>query len=515
MTNPAQAIRALITYAVCIPLAAMVGWMLCNPLDYGSIGFFGLIALLLISPVFIKWHYPLLIIGLSSPIYCFFLKGNPPLAQVAVLLSLGIAIIDRTMNSNKRFISVPMMTWPLLFTVAIVYFTAEMTGGIGLKALGGEVAGGKKYLALFIGVAAFFALTSRVIPKEHRKLYVALYFLPGAVQFLSDMFPFLPSPLNYINLLIPPSDMEATAEFSFGVTRMGALAASGGAVANYLIARYGLRGLLRGDHPGRFLLFGMLMLMTFMGGFRLVLISYILVFICLFFLEGLHRTRLLPVFMLFGVVLAGLLIPFANKLPFTFQRTLSFLPLNLDSMAVLDADGSKQWREDMWRDTWPKVPSYLLLGKGYALSKEDFLMMGDGVFANGVEQSMDRSMTALAISGDYHNGPLSTLMPFGVWGAISFFWVTLAGLYIMHRNYRYGDDELKTVNRFLLVLFATRFFGFFVLFGSYSNDIGEFAKLAGFSIALNWGICGPKSQPRVALRFKSLPRALPLPVKTP
>lgn len=514
MTNPAQAIRALITYAVCIPLAALVGWMLCNPLDYGSMGFFGLIALLLVSPIFIKWHYPLLIIGLSSPVYCFFLKGNPPLAQVVAILSLSIAIIDRAMNSNKRFISVPLMTWPLLFTVAMVFLTAEMTGGIGLKALGGEVAGGKKYLALFIGVAAFFALTSRVIPKEHRKLYVALYFLPGAVQFISDMFPFLPSPLNYINLLIPPSDSVETSDFSFGVTRMGAVAASAGVVANYLIARHGFRGVFRGDHPGRFLLFGILMTMTLLGGFRIVLISYILIFITLFFLEGLHRTRLLLVFILFGVVLGGLLIPFANKLPYTFQRTLSFLPLRLDPEAVLDADGSRQWREDMWRDTWPKVPGYLLLGKGYALTKEDFTMMGDSVFSNGAEQSLDRSMTALAISGDYHNGPLSTLMPFGIWGAISFFWVTLAGLYIMHRNYRYGDDELKTVNTFLLTLFATRCFGFFVLFGAYSNDIGEFAKLAGFSIALNWGICGPKSQPRVALRIKPLPRALPLPVKT-
>ena len=113
MTNPAQAIRALITYAVCIPLAMLVGWMLCNPLDYGTLGFFGLIAMLLVSPMLIRWHYPLMVFGLGSPIFCFFLQGNPPLSQVAVILCLSIAIIDRTMNSNKRFMSVPVMTWPL------------------------------------------------------------------------------------------------------------------------------------------------------------------------------------------------------------------------------------------------------------------------------------------------------------------------------------------------------------------------------------------------------------------
>src|SRR6202051_4367682 len=100
----------LITYAVCIPMAILVGYLLTDPLNYGTLGLFALIALVLLSPLVIKWHYPLLVFGLSSPIYCFFLKGNPPLAQVVVMLSLGIAIIDRTINSEKRFISVPVMT---------------------------------------------------------------------------------------------------------------------------------------------------------------------------------------------------------------------------------------------------------------------------------------------------------------------------------------------------------------------------------------------------------------------
>ena len=59
MTNPAAAIRALITYAICIPLAMLVGYMLCNPLDYGALGFFGLVAMLIVSPILIKWNYQL------------------------------------------------------------------------------------------------------------------------------------------------------------------------------------------------------------------------------------------------------------------------------------------------------------------------------------------------------------------------------------------------------------------------------------------------------------------------
>ena len=508
MTNPAQAIRALITYAVCIPLAMLVGWMLCNPLDYGTLGFFGLIAMLLVSPMLIRWHYPLMVFGLGSPIFCFFLQGNPPLSQVAVILCLSIAIIDRTMNSNKRFMSVPVMTWPLLFTAAMVYFTAEMTGGIGLKALGGDVAGGKKYIAIFIGIAAFFALVCRPIPREHRNWYVALFFLPGILQFISDLFPVLPSPLNYVNLLIPPSEGG-----SDGATngRLGGISASASVLANFIIVKYGLRGIFRADRPMRFVLFFALLVLSLIGGFRIVLLFYIQTLFVLFFMEGLHRTRILPVALL-GLALGGaVIIPLAQHLPFSYQRSLSFLPLvKFDPLVLVDADGSKKWREDMWADTWPKVPDYLLLGKGYALSKEDFLMMGDGVFANGVQTTMDRSMTALAISGDYHNGPLSTLMPFGIWGAISFLWLSGAVFFVLYRNYQFGDAELVTVNRYLLVVFGLGFVGFFFIFGAYTNAVNDFVRFAGFSVALNQGVCAPKAKPVVVQRIKPLPRPLPV-----
>ena len=507
-SNPAAAVRMLVIYSICIPLAALVGWMSTNTMDYGTLGFFGLIAMLLVSPLIIKWHYPILVFGMGAPIYCFFLKGNPPFWQVITILSLGVAVIDRTLNSDKKFISIPLMTWPLLFALAVTYMTAELTGGIGLHTLGAALGGGKKYLALFIGIAMYFALTSRVIPKNKRNLYVGLFFLSGLPAFFGDLFPYLPSPLNYINLLIPPSDTGAAGgvgDSTVGATRLGAFGATAGVVANYLIAKHGLRGIFNLNHPIRLLIFFLMLVLTMLGGFRVVLISYLSVCGMLFFLEGLHRTQMSLV-LIFGLVIGGVLVvPFADKLPSTFQRSLSFVPgLKLDPEVVLNAEGSKLWREGIWADTWPKVPQYLLLGKGYSLSAEDFTMMGDGTFANGIGAKMDQSQVALAISGDYHNGPLSTLMPFGIWGAITYFWVSLTALYILYRNYRYGDPELKTVNAFLMVLAIQKFFGFFFIFGAYSSDLGDYAKLAGFSIAMNWCICGPPKAARVVQRIKPL-----------
>ena len=70
MTNPAQAIRSLVTYAVCIPLAIMMGYIMTevgdHP-DYSNLFVIGVVLVLLLSPIFIKWHYhPDFLPGLPS-----------------------------------------------------------------------------------------------------------------------------------------------------------------------------------------------------------------------------------------------------------------------------------------------------------------------------------------------------------------------------------------------------------------------------------------------------------------
>ncbi|HTB85067.1 MAG TPA: O-antigen ligase family protein [Candidatus Sulfotelmatobacter sp.] len=507
MTNPAQAIRLLVTYVVIIPLAALVGWLLCDPLDYGTMGFFAFLAVLIASPIFIKWHYPILLFGLGCPAVCFFLPGKPPLWEAVVMLSLGLSVIERTLNSDRRFISAPVFVWPLMFTLGMVYLTAYLTGGIGLHSLGGSTGGGKKYLDVFLGIATFFALTSRKIPKEKRGLYIALICLAASPGFISDLFPLLPAPLNYVNLLFPPSGVamdQVDQTQGIASVRFTALASSAGVVYLFMLVKYGLRGVLMGP-TWRQLLFVFSVVVSLLGGFRIVFIGMGMMFTLLFFLEGLHRSRLLPVVLLGLFVGAAMIFPFADKLPVTLQRSISFLPLKLDPQVQIDADGSKAWREAMWRDVWPKVPQYLLLGKGYSLQADDFNYMGGGTFVNSGE-NLDASGQGLAVSMDYHNGPLSTLMPFGIWGMISYLWLTAASLYILICNYRYGDEEIKTFNRFWLVMTIIGLFSYFFMFGAYCDNVGGIAKLTGFSVAFNWGVCRPKKPAVVPTPIRRLPR---------
>jgi len=499
ITNPTAAIRMLITYAICIPLAVVVGYMLTNPMDYGTVGFLGIVLALIISPIFIKWHYPIMVFGLALPAHFFFLMGNPPCWHVVVLLSLGLAVIERTINSEKRFLSVPSMTWSLIVTLGVVIFTAWMTGGFGFHQLGGATGGGGKYLMVLIGIAGYFALTSRGIPREQWKFYVGLYFFGALPSFISDLFPVLPAPLNYINLLISPSQ-SGDQELAVGVTRLGALSTTAAAILFYLLARYGLRGIFSGTSIFRACVFIVVFLVSMLGGFRTILITNLIILFLLFFFEGLHRSRLLPVTVLGLILMTVLLVPFASRLPFTFQRSLAVFPLHLDPEARLAAEATSQWRLEMWHDVWPKVPQYLLLGKGYILTADDFAMMGTSVFA-GANLAMDKSSAGLGASLDYHSGPLSTLIPFGIWGALAFLLFSLTGLRVLYRNFKYGDPELKPINAFLLAWYIQRCITFIFIFGGFELDTGLLVRTVGFSVALNWGMCGPsraaaQAQPR-------------------
>jgi len=406
-----------------------------------------------------------------------------------MVVSLGISVLQRAMTKDKRFIPAPQITWPLLCLAAVVLVTAKLTGGIGLHALGNPVMGGKKYVFLLAGIVGYFALTAQRIPPHQARLYVSLFFLSGCVSVMGDMIAFIPPSFYFLFLFFPPDSYAFTG--SENTMRFTGVSAMSSAIFVYMLARYGINGIFRAGRPWRtaaFILFSMLVLF---GGFRSLLLTCALLFVIQFFMEGLHRTRLLPVFAFVGLLAAVICLPMVNRLPLTFQRTLSFLPLDINPAVRADAQASLDWRLEMWRALLPQVPPHLLLGKGYAISQEDSQMMG----ADAALRSIDPAEGGLALSGDYHSGPLSVILPFGIWGAIAFLWFLIAGVWALHHNRLYGDPALQTVNTFLFAAFLTKVISFFFIVGGLSTDIVGFAGYLGLSISLNGGICRPARNP--------------------
>jgi len=493
--NNAALLRSLIIYAVCVPLAVVVGYMLTNPMDYSTLGLFGILALLLVSPILLRWHHPLLIVSWNMSMTLFFIKSTPSLWMVMVAISLGISLLERTLNSDMHFIRVPQITWPLLCLIAVILLTAKLTGGLGFRAFGSDVYGGKKYVELLAGIFSYFALTSRRIPPEKAGLYVALFFLAEATRCIGDLYSIAPSWANFIFWFFPPS-INSFNQFELGQTRLGGIGAAGTAICLWMLARYGIRGIFLEGRLWRPCLWFFCFVLDLLGGFRSAMLAVAAPFAIMFFMEGLHRTRLLPVAILSGTLVAAMIVPLAPHLPFTFQRALSFLPLDISQEAKTSAQASLDWRMNMWTALLPQVPKHLLLGKGMAISPEDYTtMMGTamGTTAGAIDPSQD----PLAISSDYHNGALSVILPFGIWGMMAYLWLMFAGVWVLYRNWKYGRPELRTTNALLFAVFLFEVLSFLSCYAGYAMPIGipYLVGYLGLGIALNNGVCQPAPEP--------------------
>jgi O-antigen ligase len=338
---------------------------------------------------------------------------------------------------------------------------------------------------LLFCVVGYFALAAHPVPRERAHLYAALFLLGGITTVIGDVFYFRNPALQYIYWLFPPN--TGTVEGPTGMARFGGINMASLVVAYFLLARYGIRGLFNARAPWRIVLLLALIAASMLGGYRSFLIAFLLAFGIQFCLEGLHRTRLLLVLLVGSILIAGVVLPFVQRFPSSIQRALAFLPVPIDPVVRQDAEASSNWRVELWKSILPQVPEYFWLGKGYVFTKQDYDYAINQYTGYILPFSQEESWAALA--GDYHNGPLSVIIPFGVWGAAAFLWFLAAGWRVVYLNYRYGDPNLRIINSFLLAGFITRILIFMFIFGAFDGDMHFFVGYLGFSVCLNGGVC--------------------------
>jgi hypothetical protein len=260
-----------------------------------------------------------------------------------------------------------------------------------------------------------------------------------------------------------------------------------------MLAAYGIRGVFSIRHGWRPLLFVFAVVWSFYGGYRSSVALFVLIFFVQFWFEGLHRTKAILVGVLGGVFVLAVMVTQVDRLPYSFQRSLSVLPIKVDPVVAYDAKVSSEWRLQMWEVVLPQVPRYLWLGKGYGLDSREIALMNE-LQKTGRASSMEVAMLA----GDYHNGPLSIIIPFGIYGMIGFLWFIGAAFWVLVMNYRYGDPAFKKVNTFLLAYFTARVIFFFVVFGAMNSELSFFTGVVGLSICLNHGVKRPVRAPAAA-----------------
>ena len=473
---------------VCVPLAIIVGYLLATPDDFVSFGIMGFVMLGLSLPLLLRWHHEILIVSWNASLVLFFLPGRPYLWILMSCVTLFIAVLRQAMFRNARSYQVPLVTRPLLALAGVVLVTAFLRGGIGLKSLGGSTFGGKGYFYIFAAAAGYFALASVRIPPPRARIYIVLFFLSGLTALVSNL-AYMAGPEFYFLYNFFPSELAAdqalaTEGFSTSaILRVTGLTFGCLAVFTALIAHDGLRRVLDIRRPLKLILLALTVLAGLFGGYRSIAILFALIFVFMFFLERLHRTPLFPRLLMVCLIGAVVVLPLLQKMPLSVQRALSFLPVNVDSGARLDAEASTQWRLDMWEILLPQIPQYFWKGKGYTIDPGQ-MYMAEQLANSGNGSTIDVAI----LSGNYHSGPLSVVIPFGVFGLLTFLWFLWAGWRVLYHNYRFGDPELKHFNTFLPAYYLAKTVFFFLIVGQLNTDLFFFTGLIGLSISLNGGM---------------------------
>jgi hypothetical protein len=481
MTSSFLLSRKLIIFAIILPVAVLVGHELANP-NAGSFAIFGVLLAILCVPILLRWHHALLIFSWNASIMVFFLPGQPQLWMLMVGLSLAFSLMNNLLLKKESQMYVPSIVWPLVFLTFVVLVTAQLTGGIGLRSMGGSSYGGKRYVYFVAAVIGYFALSRQRIPASKATLYTGLFFLSTITYSMGNLL-YLLGPKFWFLYTIFPVDGVVGYQTDFtgtGLVRLTGLTFAGMGICQFLICRYGIRGLLAVEKPWRLGLFLLAFFVMLLGGFRGYLLLLAIIVVFQFFFEGLHKTRL-TIPLLVAFVLAGSLIfPFATKLPLSVQRALAFLPIEISPVAKVDAIASTEWRINMWKVLWPDVPKYLFLGKGSSVNPKDLYLVAEAIRRGQAEQ-----FESAMVAGDYHSGLLSLVIQFGIWGVAGFLWFCVASLKMFYRYYVYSPPELKLCNTFILSYFVAQLVCFFITAGSFAEHFYLFTGIAGLSVSLN------------------------------
>ena len=479
--------RSFIIFALCVPLALLLGVMLATPLNSSTMLFVGMAFLLLLTPFLLTNHHVVLILSWNAYINVFFLPGQPYLWLLMTAVSLFFSVLTRTLNREKiKFLWLPSVAIPMVVMGIVVLVTAQLTGGIGARALGSDVFGGRRYFYVLGALAGFFAITAKAIPLEKRQFVAAGFFLLAVSAIVSNI-AYMLGPQFYWMFLLFPAEWVMGQVFGEqtlqAISRLSGLAPTTLAICAYLLLRHGIKGILDFSRPHRFIIFFISVGAGLFSGFRSHLLLVFLLVAIQFFVEGLYRTKYLPILALTSTLLLSAVLPFSEHLPLAAQRALTILPVEVDPVAKIDAQNSLDWRFDMWRVLIGEIPRYFWLGKGYAINPTDLYLTEESV-KRGIYTAFDPAM----ISGDYHSGPFSLGITFGIFGVLTFLWILGAGLRVLWRNLKYGDPQILNINQFLLTFFLARFVYFVGIFGSFHVDLATFTGVIGLSIAINGGM---------------------------
>jgi hypothetical protein len=453
----------------------------------------------------------LIVFGLGKSIYilipiCWGLTGKInvlPLPfnafQLIAIIASGLLITDLIFKRSLK--KTPFETVDLWIAINLLYILIGFfRNPVGVAAIGGSVrVGGKPYIDLILGCMIYLMLSRfRITPGISAKIPKWVLGVAAFTMVAGAIGLYLPSVgvklARFYSAFSPGNvgDSESQDAITVGTTRLGFLQDIGGQLIRYVVSKINPTHLFAPQYFNELLAYVAGIIMIMMSGFRSAITNSFL----LTLVSAILRDRIVGVAkILFGLCLiATLLVSLSYtpiKLPYTFQRTLSFLPGNWDQDAVSDAEGSSEWRFEMWRLalTTDKYIHNKIFGDGFGFLRQDYERGLAIMYGQEKLNASDAKQEMFLLNGDYHSGPVGAIRFVGALGlALMLPLLYLSFTYALRLIRRaVGSPYQFCVLFFALPVILFPFFFLFV-FGDYRKGIVELLFSIGVMKMLNFSL---------------------------
>ena len=361
----------------------------------------------------------------------------------------------------------------------------------GFWAMQTSVVGGRPYFEIALAFGAFVILSRVQISDFIAKVFPLFFVIPAWCVGVLDVFGRLvPQTNNALNTIYSGVGSQGVAsafrqEERLGETRMTGLLPVGLSSVLTLYSKYNPITLISPLYPGRVLMLLVAFGAIFLSGFR----SALLFAMVAFFLSALLRGHLKDLWVASSVALVALITLISVQgtvleLPRTMQRALSWLPGNWSPEAVADAQGSSQWRFEMWEWAWndDRILRDRVWGQGFGLSIEDMNLIASSLMAGqgGANLLGGSDRENFMITGSFHSGPLSAIKYIGVVGLALYYPLMCYMAVVAWRLCR----RARGTKAFTLALFVGipviyEPFNFVVVFGGLDSNYSQLLFWAG------------------------------------
>ena len=350
---------------------------------------------------------------------------------------------------------------------------------VGLVALGSEVVGGKPYLSMAFALVAYYLLVrlpDSVKPVSRIPYYwLAAATIVSGLQLLVTIFPPM---TRFVYGIYTDVDTAAYVNALTGkevLVRMKGLSTYGLYVVLVLCSYYPVETLFD-PRRGRFyaaLSGGVCVLLS---GFRNSLLWIMAAFVISGWLQ--RRWREMAAAAAAAILLLAVVIVGQGRLydlPNYVQRTLCMLPGQWNPDVVLEAEGSSEWRFQLWKDI---IDRHLIkdwwFGDGFGTDirtlKEMALMGGmQGGYYDFVIET-----------GAYHSGPLTAIRYVGVFGLILLYMLTITGAVYSYKTVqRCRGTPLFPVAVFVAMQLIWDPVHYAFVFGGYNSYLPDVIMMLG------------------------------------